>query len=529
MKKYFLNINIIVSIVFLGLFTLCSVSYGAGSTFETRLSVIADDYTAPTIPTGLVATTLSSTQINLVWDASTDDVAVAGYRIFRDGGIIASTTSLFYQDNGLTASTSYSYTVGAFDSVPRYSGESSLAYATTTAAPVASPSPTVEVNATSTSGSNSGSAGLNIYNLFVTTSDTFGVIDFKTNQPSQAKVFWGKTSDYEIGSVSGLFYEISHSVNIKDLEPNTKYFYKIEVLSSSGRVVSYQSFFQTRKSAQESLLTNVQNFKAIPLENSIALDWNNPSSVNFDSVRLIKSDKFFPRDIFDGEAIYEGIGESYQDRDVKIGKTYYYSIFAKDINGTYSSGALAQARIKPDGEVEIFPKPTDPFDGIDVLKNVDQKIAQLSLIDFDFIQDGKKLFSEGNNVIIDGSKNLTISLGYEKIPEILKTIAFTLIDPEDSTKIFPFLLRVNKDKTAYEATIAPLGKSGKYEMKIIILDYKNQGLKRLEGSLQAFVLDKVEEFARNYRLGNIFGLFGILLLISSIIYSFKMHLKHEKK
>ena len=523
MKKYFTNINIIVSIVFLGLFSLCSVSYGAGSTFETRLSVIADDYTAPTIPTGLVATTLSSTQINLVWNASTDDVAVAGYRIFRGGSIIASTTSLFYQDNGLTASTSYSYTVEAFDSVPRYSGESSLAYATTSAALVPSPSPSTATSTTGISGSTSGSAGLNIYNLFVTTSDTFGVIDFKTNQPSQAKVFWGKTSDHEIGSVSGLFYEISHSVNIKDLEADTKYFYKIEVMSSSGRILSYQNFFQTLKSTQESLLTNVQNFKAFPLENSIALDWNNPSGIDFDSVRLIKSDKFFPRDIFDGEAIYEGVGESYQDRDVKIGKTYYYSIFAKDINGSYSSGALAQARIKPDGEVEIFPKPTDPFDGINVLKNVDQKISGLKLSDFDFIQDGKKLSNLGDNIVIDGSKNLTISLGYEKIPEILKTIAFTLIDPEDSTKIFPFLLRVNKDKTSYEATLAPLGKSGKYEMKIIILDYKNQGLKRLEGSLQAFVLDKAEEFIGNYDFRTIFGFLGIVILILSVVYVFKIY------
>ncbi len=519
----------VITLVFVGLLSISAITFAASSTFETSLSVVVNDLTSPSVPTGLTATVFSSTQINLIWNASTDDVGVAGYRIFRDENIIASTTSLFYQDSGLTASTTYSYTVEAFDSVPRYSGESSLVEATTSPAPVVTPSPTTAASTTSgVSSSSGGSRGLIIYNLIVTTSKAFGIIDFKTSLPSQAKVFWGKTSDYEIGSVSGFFYEINHSANIKDLEPDTKYFYRIELTDSLGKIVSYQSSFQTRKNIEESSLTNVQNFKAIPLENSIALDWNNPSSINFDSVRLVKSDKFFPRDIFDGEALYEGKNESFRDENVEIGKTYYYAIFAKDTNGNYSSGALAQARIKPNGEVEIFPKPTDPFNGIDVLKNVDQKIAGLLLSDFDFIQDGKRLSNLGNTIVIDGSKNLTISLGYEKIPEILKTIAFTLIDPEDSTKVFPFLLRVNKDKTAYEATLAPLGKSGNYEMKIIVLDYKNQGLKRLEGSLQAFVLEKAQEFMNSSDFKKFSEFLAVIVLISVSLYSIKIHLNVKK-
>ena len=43
------------------------------------------DTAAPSIPTGLTATAISSTQINLSWAASTDNVAVTGYQVLRGG------------------------------------------------------------------------------------------------------------------------------------------------------------------------------------------------------------------------------------------------------------------------------------------------------------------------------------------------------------------------------------------------------------------------------------------------------------
>src|SRR5690606_11739777 len=51
------------------------------------------DTTAPTTPTGLVAVAMSSSRIDLSWLESTDDVGVAGYRIYRDGAIHATVTA----------------------------------------------------------------------------------------------------------------------------------------------------------------------------------------------------------------------------------------------------------------------------------------------------------------------------------------------------------------------------------------------------------------------------------------------------
>jgi chitodextrinase len=93
------------------------------------------DTTAPSVPAGLTATVVSSSQINLAWSASTDNVGVTGYRIYRNGSEIASTSSLAYQATGLAASTTYAFQVGAYDAAGNTSAQSPVASATTQAAP----------------------------------------------------------------------------------------------------------------------------------------------------------------------------------------------------------------------------------------------------------------------------------------------------------------------------------------------------------------------------------------------------------
>ena len=74
------------------------------------------DTTPPSVPTGLTATAASSSQINLSWTASTDNVGVAGYGVYRNSVWISSVTSgTTFQDTGRTASTMYTYNVTAYD------------------------------------------------------------------------------------------------------------------------------------------------------------------------------------------------------------------------------------------------------------------------------------------------------------------------------------------------------------------------------------------------------------------------------
>jgi hypothetical protein len=94
----------------------------------------AADTTPPSVPTGLKATAASSSQINLSWNASTDNVGVAGYKIYRGGSQIGTSAATSYGNTGLSASTSYTYTVAAYDAAGNTSAQSASASATTLAA-----------------------------------------------------------------------------------------------------------------------------------------------------------------------------------------------------------------------------------------------------------------------------------------------------------------------------------------------------------------------------------------------------------
>jgi chitodextrinase len=93
----------------------------------------ATDTQAPSTPTGLTASAVSSSQINLSWTASTDNVGVTGYDVYRAGALIASTVGTTYSNTGLAASTTYSYTIKAKDAAGNVSAASSAASATTQA------------------------------------------------------------------------------------------------------------------------------------------------------------------------------------------------------------------------------------------------------------------------------------------------------------------------------------------------------------------------------------------------------------
>ncbi len=55
------------------------------------------------------------TRVELNWTASQDDVGVAAYAILRDDSEIGSTTGTTYRDDGVSANTSYRYTIVALD------------------------------------------------------------------------------------------------------------------------------------------------------------------------------------------------------------------------------------------------------------------------------------------------------------------------------------------------------------------------------------------------------------------------------
>jgi chitodextrinase len=122
-------------------------NFSTHSATSTATTQAVADIIAPTTPAGLSTTAISSSQINLSWGASTDAVGVVGYRVYRNGVLIATSSSASYSSTGLSASTAYAYNVSAFDAARNFSAQSASSSATTQAA------------ATSGSGGGSGSSG----------------------------------------------------------------------------------------------------------------------------------------------------------------------------------------------------------------------------------------------------------------------------------------------------------------------------------------------------------------------------------
>jgi chitodextrinase len=95
------------------------------------------DTTAPSIPGNLTATVMT-TSACLTWSAATDNIAVQGYRIVREGALPALTSGLNFCENGLTPNTAYLYSVTSFDHAANHSIP-----ATVTATTQALPAPCV--------------------------------------------------------------------------------------------------------------------------------------------------------------------------------------------------------------------------------------------------------------------------------------------------------------------------------------------------------------------------------------------------
>lgn len=83
------------------------------------------DTEAPSIPMNLVANNITTSSINLSWDASTDNVGVSNYEIFVNGSLEASTSNTSYEISNLSSNTSYSLTVLAADIAENKSAQSS--------------------------------------------------------------------------------------------------------------------------------------------------------------------------------------------------------------------------------------------------------------------------------------------------------------------------------------------------------------------------------------------------------------------
>ena len=213
------------------------------------------DTTAPTAPTGLNATAVSSSQINLSWTASTDNVGVTGYLIERCQGAscanfaqISTSTTTTYSDTGLTAATSYSYRVRATDAAGNLSTYSGTATAST--GNVATP-PTAPTGLTATAAS---STQINLG--WTASTDNVGVTGYLIERCQGA----GCSNFVQIGTTTGTTTTFSDSA----LAPATSYSYRVRATDAAGYLSAYSGIASASTMAGGGPIAFVQKNFATP-------------------------------------------------------------------------------------------------------------------------------------------------------------------------------------------------------------------------------------------------------------------------
>lgn len=110
---------------------------GLGTPYSTGTGV--GDTTAPSAPTNLTASGTTAVSTNLSWTASTDNVGVTGYDVYSGATLLGNTANTTASITGLTASTTYTFSVKAKDAAGNASASSnvlSVKTGTTTTPPV---------------------------------------------------------------------------------------------------------------------------------------------------------------------------------------------------------------------------------------------------------------------------------------------------------------------------------------------------------------------------------------------------------
>ena len=479
-----------------------------------------DNTDPPTVPDPVTATPISDAQIDVAWGASSDPFGVAGYQVFRDGVQIDTTTQTTYSDAGLQASTTYGYFVRAFDVEGLVSSSSVTATATTFAAPIDPSTTGVEVYQVG----RTPEPTLVSYELLAGANSAH--VTFRTSVPTWYTLQYGQSASFGDGVVQTEVLRSEHTTILTNLEPSTTYEYELYVTDRyNQQVLVRRGAFTTEPRFITQTSNNVRGLRADVIGDDVLLRWRNPDINMFSHVRVVRNHRFFPTDPWDGEVVYEGVGQVFIDsKAVKEQTWQYYTVFAFDLSGNHSSGALVVANkavlttdtpwvgIQPDVPAITLPTSTptttEPRDLPEGLT--------LRFSDIDFIQNDTQHSPIADRVELSADFPFLIRLPVSVVPSHLKIITVTIARPEGRPAYDTYLLRRDEEGTYYEAMIDRLETAGEHQILLSIYDLQEEVQYQLQGFIDATtpVLPPIVEEEPWYLLFGywLVGLLGVTLV-----------------
>ncbi len=280
-----------------------------GSNLSTGLFAgSAQDTTAPSVPDNLrkVSSTVSS--ISLAWNASTDDVGVTGYKVYRSGTLIGTTGGTSYSDSGLNVSSSYTYTISAYDNATNSSAQSA-SYATTSSNDIAPPTIASNVHTTSV-------LDTSVSLAWNASTDDVGVTGYKVYR-----------SGTLIGTTGGTSYTDS------GLTPVTQYDYTIKAYDAASNEATASAVLQVTTAYDTTAPSVPAGLQATSAtDTTISLSW----SAATDNVGVTGYDLYRGSSI-----ITTTTGTSFTDTGLSVNTGYSYRIRAHDASGNNSTQSNA--------------------------------------------------------------------------------------------------------------------------------------------------------------------------------------------
>jgi len=271
------------------------------------------DQTPPSIPTGLAGGSASPTTTAINWNASTDNVGVAGYYVSRNGSLIGTTANIYYLDSGLTNGTTYTYTIEAFDLGGNVSA-SSLPLNVTT-------KDTTPPNAPATLTATASSCQLVTLSWSAST-DNVGMGSYL--------VFWGPSPATltQFGRTPGTVTTYSSY----PLNCGTTYYYGVEAVDTSGNTSAMSPVISISTpnppSPPNGLAATATSVAQVRLTWSAAASGGLP--VNYYHVYRGTSPSALSQIVIDPQT-------SFTDTSLSASTTYYYAIEAADAGGDLSA------------------------------------------------------------------------------------------------------------------------------------------------------------------------------------------------
>ncbi|WP_417067556.1 carbohydrate binding domain-containing protein [Niveibacterium terrae] len=304
-------------------------------------TTLPPDTIAPTVPGNPVSTATTASSTTLGWTASTDNYALAGYRVYRDGALVATVKTLSYTDTALTPATTYSYTVLAFDAAGNASAVSAATKVTTLNGNVA----TVFYKVPTTWSS--------VYLHYAPTGGTWTTVPGVAM--SSACSGWNSYT-VNLGSATGLAAAFNNGSGTWDNNSSKNYSLGIGISAISGGAVTTGANPCPVDPTPPTVPTNLA--ATSNTASSVTLGWTaSTDNVAVTGYKILRN----------GTQIGTSTTASYTDGTVAAGTSYSYTVIAYDAAGNVSAASSALTLKTPPGNsATVYYKPASSWSSVNI-------------------------------------------------------------------------------------------------------------------------------------------------------------------